>query len=175
MSVLYVDNLQPNLGSAVHAAGHVVQFAYAKLSDAVSASAASYDVVTLNFTPKFATSTLLLETSVFLGETAAYNMDLGVKILRDGTAVETGADADAGRGGDDVLDSMDDVWSADNRGQWFRLRLGGAITTNANSTSQSTYIVRVQTSATTTFSINRTRTGTVTRGISYLKITEIAQ
>jgi hypothetical protein len=38
MSTLYVDNLQPNLGSGVHAAGHVVQLKVAKSTSLVTTS-----------------------------------------------------------------------------------------------------------------------------------------
>ena len=109
-----------------------------------------------------------------MGATQVGNLDGGIILLRDGTVVETGADADASRGGNDVLDSMDDLWSADNRSQWFRMKMGGVITTPANSTSQSTFIVRFNSNSTRDIHINRGLTGTAMRGISYLTITEIA-
>ena len=46
MSTLYVDNLQPNLGSRVMAAGHVVQTQYSKISAQTQFSSASYSDAT---------------------------------------------------------------------------------------------------------------------------------
>ena len=179
-STLKVDQIQlvngnaPTAADLGFAAGSVIQIHYAKLSTAVSASASSYDVITTNFTPKSSNSTLLIETQVFMGGTQIGNLDGGIILLRDGTRVETGADADGPRGGNDVLDSMDDLWNADNRSQWYREKMGGVITTPANSTSQSTFIVRFNTNATRNIYVNRPITGTAQRGISYLTITEIA-
>jgi hypothetical protein len=180
-SIIKVDTLQTAAGGVPTAAdlglnvtGSVLQVHYAKLSTAVAASAASYDVITTTFTPKSATSTLLVEAQVFMVATSLYNLDGGVKVLRDGTAIDTGADSDSGRGGADVLDSSDDLWSADNRSQWFRMKMGGAITTPANSTVTSTFVVRFQTSNVVTINVNRALSSTSNRGISYLKIMEIA-
>jgi hypothetical protein len=180
-SIIKVDQIQTLAGTAPTAAdlginvtGSVLQVHYAKLSTAVAASAASYDVITTTFTPKSATSTLLVEAQVFMGATTVGNLDGGVKVLRDGTAIDTGADSDSGRGGADVLDSSDDLWTTDDGSKWFRMKLGGAITTPANSTVTSTFVVRFQAAVVTTINVNRSFTGTAMRGISYLKIMEIA-
>ena len=59
MSILKVDTLQPATGSVVHAAGHVIQYQHAKLTTATTiAAGANASVLTINFTPKFATSKL---------------------------------------------------------------------------------------------------------------------
>lgn len=62
MSTLYVDNLQPNLGNAVHAAGHVVQVQTGSKRGVVSTSSSAYVASGLgvSITPKFSTSTLLI-------------------------------------------------------------------------------------------------------------------
>jgi hypothetical protein len=71
MSTLYVDNLQPNLGNAVHAAGHVVQVVN-KISNAsgstTSTSWTNSGVDDLNFsiTPKFQNSKILMTVDLQL-------------------------------------------------------------------------------------------------------------
>jgi hypothetical protein len=163
-----------NLSADDLPAGSVLQVHYAKLSTAVDTSSSTYDVITTTFTPKASSSTLLCEAQVFMGATQVGNLDGGIVLLRDGSLVETGANSDASRGGNNVLDSMDDLWSADTRSQWFRAKIGGVITTPANSTSQSTFIVRFNSDSTRDIHVNRGMTGTAMRGISYLTITEIA-
>jgi len=167
---------QGNATGLTPLAGSVVQVAYEKFSSPVSVSASSYDVITMNFTPMYSTSLLMLETSVFIGATdSGSNIDIGMKILRDGTQITTGANASGSSGGNDVLDGGNDFWNADNRGGWFRMRFSGTITTTANSTSQTTFIVRVQTDNTRTININRAAQTANMTGVSHLKVMEIAQ
>ena len=59
MSTLYVDNLQPNLGTGVHAAGHVVQVVQGTAEE-VNINAGDYALINLSFTPKFVGSKFLV-------------------------------------------------------------------------------------------------------------------
>lgn len=63
MSTLYVDNLQPNLGNAVHAAGHVVQVQTTNTILMTSTTSTTYaDLLKITgFTPKFSTSKLRID------------------------------------------------------------------------------------------------------------------
>lgn len=75
-STLYVDNLEPNLGDAVHAAGHVVQVLN-KISNVVgSTSSTSWtnsgvSDLNLSITPKFENSKILMTVDLQLEMTAA--------------------------------------------------------------------------------------------------------
>lgn len=61
MSTLYVDNLQPNLGNAVYAAGHVIQVVSLPLAaNAAINSTSEIPVLNLSITPNFSTSKILL-------------------------------------------------------------------------------------------------------------------
>ena len=60
MSTLYVDNLQPNLGSRVMAAGHVVQVVSNTLGLLQATNAAYADVGSLSITPTSASSKIFV-------------------------------------------------------------------------------------------------------------------
>jgi len=91
MSTLYVDNLQPNLGSRVMAAGHVVQVVPMTSSSVVySGSEGVYSTgVTGSITPTSTTSKILIAGSigneVYTGNyPAVYN-----RIVRNGSILKT--------------------------------------------------------------------------------------
>ena len=87
MSTLYVDNLQPNLGNAVHAAGHVVQVQTTASALVSSVSGTTYtDILSLSFTPKFANSLLRIDC-VFRYQENGHDPNAKYKILHDGTNV----------------------------------------------------------------------------------------
>ena len=182
-SIIKVDQIQTAAGATPTAgdlgiastSGSVLQVHYLKFSTAVATNNTIYDIFNTTFTPVSSSSTLLLQTEIYMGATALYNLDGGIVILRDGSRVETGADSDAARGGNDVIDSMDDLWDADARSQWFRMKLGGTISVPANNTSESTYIVRFTSSSNRDIRINQNYHANANmRGISHFKITEIA-
>lgn len=62
MSTLYVDNLQPNLGNAVHAAGHVVQVVHNSIQGVTSTASTTYvpSGLSVTISPKFSTSKLVV-------------------------------------------------------------------------------------------------------------------
>ena len=67
MSILKVDTLQPATGSVVHAVGHVIQTQVHSWTTTTTNTSSSFADVTgssFSFTPKFATSDLMLHSSV---------------------------------------------------------------------------------------------------------------
>ena len=79
MSTLYVDNLQPNLGNAVHAAGHVVQVVKPSItaSGTVSIGAGSTTALvdTFSITKKFASSNVLIMLNLGYSNTGGTSQD----------------------------------------------------------------------------------------------------
>ena len=90
MSTLYVDNLQPNLGSGVHISGHVVQFEHAR-HDPGSTSITSTSLIdtglTLNITPKFSNSYFYIVASMYESSTNTVNSTISYAISRNGTII----------------------------------------------------------------------------------------
>jgi hypothetical protein len=87
MSTLYVDNLQPNLGSRVMAAGHVVQVVSAQLTgDTANASTTYADTgLSASITPTSTTSKVLILVSMSNVENSAINNGTSLKLVRDTT------------------------------------------------------------------------------------------
>ena len=66
MSVLYVDSLQPNLGSGVHIAGHVLQVVTSKESSIINNSSTSLvEVLQTVITPKYDDSKLIVTVNFY--------------------------------------------------------------------------------------------------------------
>ena len=88
MSTLYVDNLQPNLGSRVMAAGHVVQVLQTVKSDTFSAAAGSWHKInglTQSITPTSTSSKVLVQASITTEDDNNYPPMF--HIYRDGTKI----------------------------------------------------------------------------------------
>ena len=88
MSTLYVDNLQPNLGSRVMAAGHVVQVVNGDLGTLSTSSSTYSDIGSLSITPTSASSKILvlLEYHLYIPSGAASTWRGGlVQLVRDTT------------------------------------------------------------------------------------------
>jgi hypothetical protein len=98
MSTLYVDNLQPNLGSRVMAAGHVVQVVEGSNSTAKTISSTTYTDTNLSvtITPSSASSKVLVFVQQYLtvNNTGTTEIGAGLKLLRGTTVV---ADLDDAR------------------------------------------------------------------------------
>ena len=94
MSTLYVDNLEPNLGSRVVAAGHVVQTQYSEISASTQFSSGSYSDATdfsVTITPT-STSSLIricIFTKTTLNNTSA-NAGQDYRLLRGTTVIDRG-------------------------------------------------------------------------------------
>lgn len=76
MSVLYVDSLQPNLGSGVHIAGHVLQVVHNESTTTFSTSSPSYlpSGLSATITPKYANSIILISWGASCDSQAAGKM-----------------------------------------------------------------------------------------------------
>ena len=90
MSTLYVDSLQPNLGSGVHISGHVLQMVSNKGAggsgtNSTGAWTSLSSVVTI--TPKFATSKIVVQ---FFATAYAANGAVLFTIGRDGVPIGNG-------------------------------------------------------------------------------------
>ena len=90
MSTLYVDNLQPNLGSGVLIPGHVIQYKSVKDDTATTLApgSGSFTIVSLSFTPKSPDSIIKVtwshgQTTKVSGAGTASWLSCGVSI--DGT------------------------------------------------------------------------------------------
>ena len=144
MSTLYVDNLQPNLGSRVMAAGHVVQVLQANKTDTfVSMNAATFTDVpdlSLSITPTSATSKILVVSDIALGHnTNAYAY---YRVLRDSTHINGG----------DVVSGQPNIngMTYDNANNGIIQRVPMTYLDSPSTTSSITYKVQVATGSTNT-------------------------
>ena len=84
MSTLYVDNLQPNLGSGVHIPGHIINYQKYTFSSYATSNSTNYVLIRSGtYTPKIVGSKVLIQTygriSVDPG-TAISLHDVGISI-----------------------------------------------------------------------------------------------
>lgn len=92
MSTLYVDNLQPNLGSRVMAAGHVVQVVSGSLNNISTSSQTYSDLGSLAITPTASSSKILIlfENHMYIGSGYSSQWKGGlVQLLRDTNILQT--------------------------------------------------------------------------------------
>ena len=89
MSTLYVDNLEPNLGNTVHAAGHVVQCRHYEVGGSVQdVNTNAFAVIaSVTFTPKFADSHILIRmvNHIYVQSYSTDSWRVGNVRLRRGT------------------------------------------------------------------------------------------
>ena len=93
MSTLYVDNLQPNLGSGVSIPGHVIQTKFGKSTTVTATDSATGAVATnlaVQFTPLRSDSIILI-TIMAAAESSGSYSDRGFqgRIYRDSTQIYT--------------------------------------------------------------------------------------
>jgi hypothetical protein len=94
MSTLYVDNLQPNLGSRVSIPGHVVQVVSATKTDTFSSSATTGQYVnvpglSVDITPTSATSKMLVMVTLHGSRSGDFPI-VAFAVTRNGTLVGAG-------------------------------------------------------------------------------------
>ena len=91
MSTLYVDNLQPNLGSRVMAAGHVVQVVSGTYNTQVDNATTSFidTGLSLSITPTATSSKILILIDQHTRFQSDTDEGVGFRILRDSTAIFT--------------------------------------------------------------------------------------
>ena len=90
MSTLYVDNLQPNLGSRVMAAGHVVQVVQHVNTTGISKSGSTVTAtgIAASITPTSTSSKILIMYDLqYHIDTSPSSGGLGLRIHRDGTFI----------------------------------------------------------------------------------------
>ena len=176
MSTLYVDNLQPNLGSRVMAAGHVVQVKNLTYTDTFSQSITDGAVnnLQLSITPTSSTSKILIQAQVFF-EASVSDHSIIWYLQRDSTRLAAPASGARKTG---ISMAGTGFWGDDNSST--------PATVNINyydepaTTSQVTYRIGAHPgSAAATFYINRSIVDSDSdgyeRGISSITIMEIAQ
>ena len=90
MSTLFVDNLQPNLGSRVMAAGHVVQVVQHVNTTGISKSGSTITAtgIAASITPTSTSSKILIMYDLqYHIDTSPSSGGLGLRIHRDGTFI----------------------------------------------------------------------------------------
>lgn len=178
-STLYVDNLEPNLGNRVMAAGHVIQVVQGEFGG--TASAACPDNVSVDtgleatITPTSASSKILVQYSVFLGSSNAYN--LWSRIVRGSTQIGNGT----ANGSRPVANARFTTYSANSSADPYHLScLSNSYLDDPNTTSATTYKIQMGFYANYTVYINRSGTwqnyaGYDTIPLSTITLMEIAQ
>ena len=95
MSTLYVDNLQPNLGSRVSVPGHVIQVLSTTKTDFFSTTSTTFiDVtgLTLSITPSSTSSKILIMCKIVVGWDPTTTKVYG-GLARGGTLLDGGTEA----------------------------------------------------------------------------------
>jgi len=91
MSTLYVDNLQPNLGSGVSIPGHVMQVEHAILATSLTQSSATTDLISISVVAKGNNSKFLLRGALSFSTNQGSNntdqTEYRVSFTRDGSKV----------------------------------------------------------------------------------------
>lgn len=149
--------------------GEVLQVVYTKDAASYSFNGVEFEYLNTLFTPKSATSKLIIDIVVLFGWTGN-GLDGGFHLTEDGVVVETGADADTARGGNDVFFSNDTMLSDDN------MDIGaGTIEVDSVDLTEREFAVTLNSGGAVarTWSINRCSAPNSVRGISTMKITEV--
>ena len=155
MSTLYVDNLQPNLGSRVMAAGHVVQVVQAVKTDTSSGSGTAWQSsgVSADITPTSSSSKVLVSVSVNLSNSAHNGGYVGLVLRRGSTNIYVG-NASASRTQASVMTSGS-RGSTDN-GSYKMENMNFTFLDDPSTTSSTTYEIYVRASASAeTWAVNR--------------------
>lgn len=175
MSTLYVDNLQPNLGSRVMAAGHVVQVVTADLTSAGAVSGNAWQsILSANITPTSTTSKIVVTCSGSFGHNGGAGwLEGGARTLSSETGAITIGDADGNR------IRCNQPFTFDKSHAWNSSPLSWTVTDSPSTTSSVTYTMQVYGSEGDTVYYNRTQNNDnnayVFRGACTITLMEIAQ
>lgn len=161
MSTLYVDNLQPNLGSGVSIPGHVIQAQVFSWTTEFTVNATSFADVTdasFTFTPKSNNSMLIITTdmSVRINGGGATSDGFTFRNVVDGTALHT-----PGENHEYYMSSTQDLYSRISKTDTY---------TNTSTTSKT---IKIQAAGHTSSSNNRINFSN--RFKSTVTVMEIAQ
>lgn len=179
MSTLYVDNLQPNLGSQVEIpqlkplAGSVVQVVSVTKTDTFSISGATFtDIADLSvsITPTSATNKILVVASV--SASASSGQYIGIlRFVRDSTAIGIGDTASS-------RPSVTTAFRSDTDNSWQQSHSLSFLDSPAT-TSATTYKIQGASQTGGTFYVNRSPqdgdTQSGPRSVSTITVMEIAQ
>ena len=141
MSTLYVDNLQPNLGTGITAPGHVVQTVHYQIPDGTySFSGSSSNLYSLTITPHLSTSKIYI---VGHGGTERITADTNCYYyVNVGRSINGGANTFLSRFANAV---------GYQAPQYMRQHWSNAIYDTPNTSSPVTYIVSIDFAGTGTF------------------------
>ena len=157
MSTLYVDNLQPNLGSRVMAAGHVVQVVQGTMGYTASGGGDSGNVwydsgLSASITPSSASSKILVSYTIHMG--VSYYQARS-RIVRGSTVVGTGTNEGTRGEASSAYILYDDVAGTN---QYRHAPLGIDYIDSPASSSALTYKIQVSAYSTHTWYVNRSYT-----------------
>lgn len=181
MSTLYVDNLQPNLGNRVMAAGHVIQVVQGTLGSTASGGGGSGDVwndsgLSASITPTSASSKILVSYTIHIGVSSYQARS---RIMRGSTVIGTGTE-EGTRGEASSAYILYDDNQTTNRYRY--APLGISYFDSPASSSALTYKIQVSAYSANTWYVNRSYTFQSHSGASYdsiplsvITLMEIAQ
>ena len=177
MSTLYVDNLQPNLGSRVMAAGHVVQVLQTNYTGTTSVTGTSFTELTdlaITITPTSSSSKILWSCSIAQGEGS--DAFPAYRLLRDTTVLNLPSTIGSGT----AVTFAGVRTQASSRDQYLISQLSYQYLDSPNTTSAVTYKVQVRPMSTDsrTFYLNRSQTigdANQLTATSTITVMEIAQ
>jgi hypothetical protein len=175
MSTLYVDNLQPNLGSRVMAAGHVVQVVSAELTSLGSVTGNAWQtIMSANITPTSSSSKIVVVCNGNFGHNGGSGwLEGGVRTLSSETGAVSIGDADSSR------TRCNQPFACEKSHAWNSASLSWTVTDSPATTSQVTYSMQVYGSEGDTVYYNRTQNADnqpyVFRGACTITLMEIAQ
>jgi hypothetical protein len=163
-----------NLSADDMPSGSVLQVVVGEEPTSIAVNSTGYTFLQTYITPKSSSSKIIVEAHIQFGANNADNFDWGMHFLEDNVVIETNADSDASRGGNDVWFSNDDTPRGGNDG-WMMWNASGCVEVSNTNTNTRWYGIWINSSDTRNFYINRvTNSGTVVRGLSTLKLTEVA-
>lgn len=155
-------------------AGSVLQVVVGEEPTAIAVNSTGHTFLNTYITPKSSSSKIIVEAHIQFGAHDLNNFDWGMHFLEDNVVIETNADSDASRGGNDVWFSGDDTPRGGSEG-WMMWNTSGCVEVSNTSTNTRWYGIWINSNATRNFYINRvTNSGTIVRGLSTLKLTEVA-
>ena len=157
MSTLYVDNLQPNLGSRVMAAGHVVQVVQGTMGYTASGGGGSGNVwydsgLSVSITPTSASSKILVDYTIHMGVSSYQARS---RIVRDSTVIGTGTNEGARGEASSAYILYDDVATVN---RYRHAPLGISYIDSPASSSSLTYKIQVSGYSGVSWHINRSYT-----------------
>ena len=170
MSTLYVDNLQPNLGSRVMAAGHVVQVVSQEFTNQTSTTSTSMvsTGIALSIAPSSTSSKILISVKGLMGTGTGYFSYFTLD--RDGTNIGSSTGQTGSYTG--YLNYMARPVSVDNSGA---TNFSFETLDSPSSTSTLTYTLQYCVNSGGTVTVGRRNSDTQVKSPTTITLMEIAQ